>query len=409
MILCVLVILTFPHHIPRDQQIGFDKSILSLWRRQLSLGNVSLGIVGKLKWRQLAGLGMLVLTGSSFAAIITRRSAAEAYITGDIIHVRSPMDGLVVSQPLATGESFRAGQVLVAVSATRADEARHESARLALVRIQDELAATHAHLDDLMHANIIRLRNELDASKKDLRDVSGMVQRYTLQEGRYRHLVRLGALDPEALAGSQALRNSFIQRSENQQRLVFNLSKELAEAVEMRRSGITQLPSPSRRLEILELEIVALNRKVKELQAKKVEAQRRFAISLRHRNFAYRSPFAGVVLSNSTAKQSQAGKNEVLMSIFNCDRLKVEALFDASRIADRKPGDDVLITSRSDGKSFPGRITSMRGVKSLQSLKGPDAATFNLTNDDRLRVQISAPNALRNRECRVGERVDVRL
>lgn len=409
MILRELAVLTFPRHIPSDQHTVSKKFNLALFLQQFSLRNLSFSFAGRMNWRQLGGLAILALAASAFVAVITRRSAAEAYITGDIIYIRSPMDGRVVSQPLATGASFSAGQVLVAVSAARADEERHEAARLALVRINHELAATRAQLDHLMQANIIRLKNELEASKRDLRDLSGMVNRYTLQEQRYRQLVGLGALDPETLAGSQSMRNSFIQRRDNQQRLVLNLTKELAGAIERRRNSITQLPNPSRRLEILEIEIAALNRKVRELQARKIEAERRFEISLKQKNFSYRAPFAGIVLSNKTAQQSSIGENEILMSIFNCDQLKVEALFDESRVADRKPGDSVLVTARSDGKSFTGRIISMRGVKSLKALEGPGAATFNLTNDDRMRVQISAPRNLRKRECRVGERVDVRL
>jgi hypothetical protein len=55
-------------------------------------------------------------------------------------------------------------------------------------------------------------------------------------------------------------------------------------------------------------------------------------------------------------------------------------------------------------------VISMRGVRGIRALETSDAAQFKATNDDRMRLQIALPATHQaNKDCRLGERVDVEL
>ncbi len=61
------------------------------------------------RWRQVAGAGLLGLCVATLAVINVRKRAAEAYITGDVITVKSPIQGRVDDEMLSTGELFKPG------------------------------------------------------------------------------------------------------------------------------------------------------------------------------------------------------------------------------------------------------------------------------------------------------------
>jgi len=360
-------------------------------------------------WRQLSGVCLLGLTASVFTLINVRKAATEAYITSDIIQIRSPLQGTVAEEPIGTGEMFIQGEILVQVLASREEESRQDSIRLEIERINSNITATESQLASLAVANNTRLRDSIATEEKELKNLEGMERRYRLQAHRYRQLVKIGAIDPESLAGAEAAHNSYAQRRMNSKRILDGLSKELADAEAKRRGGVNQLPRPSRRLEILEIRIVELNQQLKELQARRHEAMKRSKNTQKQRDFTYRPWFNGIVLSNRIAKGSEVNRNEALMTIANCNRVKVEALFEAGKINNKAVGDAVQITSRRDKKGFKGSIVSMRGVKAIRPLEGPEAASFKQTNEDWMRVQISVPKEFKRRECRLGERVEVTL
>ena len=361
-------------------------------------------------WRRLAGVGLLALVGTVGVVMATRRQAMEAYVSGDVIAVTSPIQGRVVSNQAGSGSLFQAGSVLLEVQASRQDAARQETVQLELNQLEAELSALRTEQNQLIAANLARSSSELERAKRELLDLQGQQQRYAQQAARYRELVRLGAMDADTLAGSEANANSFNQRVASQQRLTNDLRAELADARSQQARGSDQLPRSARRLEILELEIGRLGSRRQELTARRQRLRAQLSSGRQRAAFRFQPSFAGMVVNNHVALGEEVSVGATLLTMVNCQKLRVEALFDASKVRRIRLGERVQVRWPGREGAVEGTVVSLRGEQ--QGLGGIDnsgAARFRATGADRMRAQISLPPEASARECRIGERVQVDL
>lgn len=362
------------------------------------------------RWRQVAGAGLLGLCVATLAVINLRKRAAEAYITGDVITVKSPIQGRVDDEMLSTGELFKPGTALVSVVASRQDEARQQTAQLELEQTRKDIRSTELELDNLVSANQARLRNDLQGAERELFDLEGQEQRYAKQASRYRDLVSVGAVDPDTLAGVEANANSYRQRATNQRRVVSDLRQELQDANSKRKAGSRQLPRSTRRLEMLELEISRINNQLNLLRGKEKKLLELVNANQRRSQFVYTPSFNGLMLSNRIARGSEVNAGEALITVVDCDQLRVEAVFSSNKVKDVRIGDQVKLKMAHQNGDVSGRVISMRGVRGIRALENTDAAQFKATNDDRMRLQIALPaDHQASKDCRLGDRVDVEL
>lgn len=362
------------------------------------------------RWRQVAGAGLLALCLATLAGINLRRKAAEAYITGDVIIVKSPIQGKVAEEILSTGKLFKPGTTLVSVSASRQDEAKQQATKLELDQTQKDIQSTEAELNKLVLANQARLINDLKTAERELLDLQGQEQRYTKQAERYRELVSAGAVDPDTLAGVEATANSYRQKASNQRRIVSDLKQETKDAVSRIASGNRQLPQSTRRLEILEIEIVRISNQLNMLRTKERKLSELVKANKTRSEFLYKPSFNGLVLSNRVANGSEVAIGESLLTVVNCDKLRVEAVFNSNKIKGLHVGDAVQVRLDHQNRDLRGTVISIRGVRGIRALENTDAAQFKVTNDDRMRVQIAIPAAQHiGTDCRLGDRVDVEL
>ena len=362
------------------------------------------------RWRQVAGAGLLGLCVATLAMINVRKRAAEAYITGDVITVKSPIQGRVDDEMLSTGELFKRGTALVSVVASRQDEARQQAAQLDLEQTRKDIRSTELELDNLVSANQARLRNDLQSAERELFDLEGQEKRYAKQASRYRVLVSAGAVDPDTLAGVEANANSYRQRATNQRRVVSDLRQELRDAETKRKAGSRELPRSTRRLEMLELEINRINNQLNLLKGKEKKLLELVNANQERSQFVYKPGFNGLMLSNRIARGSEVNAGEALITVVDCDQLRVEAVFSSNKVKDVRIGDQVKLKMDHQNGNISGRVISMRGVRGIRALENSDAAQFKATNDDRMRLQIALPAAHQpSKDCRLGDRVDVEL
>ena len=99
-----------------------------------------------------------------------------------------------------------------------------------------------------------------------------------------------------------------------------------------------------------------------------------------------------------------------LLTAVNCDKLRVEALFEANKLKDLRIGQLVTIDWPNSRRRSEGRIVSLRGEQGVSGLDSSGVARFKPSNNDRTRVMISLqPKDQQSQQCRLGERVRVDL
>jgi multidrug resistance efflux pump len=360
-------------------------------------------------WRALLGLGLFALLASTGTMTAVRRKAAEAYITGDLITVKSPIKGEVIEADLSTGELFRAGSLLIAVRASREQASKQQNTRLELAQVNRDLTATKQQLKSLLLANRARLSDELETATRELADLKGQESRYQQQVKRYRQLVQAGAMDAESLAGAQATLNSYQQRLQNQRRIVAELQQDLNRASAGMTQGSLALPDASRGLGLLELDISRLNDKLATLQSRQRKLEESVVYGSEQAEFRFKPSFNGLVLNKRAVQGSEVVAGETLFTAINCEALKAEAVFESAKLKDVQIGDSVNITTKSGGSALRGRVISLRGIRGIRAMEGTDSAQFKATNDDRTRMQIALPAEFRSGQCRLGEKIEVSL
>lgn len=366
------------------------------------------GLEGK-HWRRVTGVGLAGIIAAAGLSIANRQNALEAYITGDLIEIKSPIQGTISVDRAATGALFHAGEAILIVTAGRQSAQRSETLRLEIQQLETQLHKIRHEQRQLLISNLARIESELVQAESTTLDLQEQAERYRKQTQRYQELVRAGAIDTDTLAGSMATYNSFQQRLIAQKKIRDVLLIERANARKNLATGSNQLPRGGRRLEILELEISRLTASQDELSSKLLKLRNQLKTERQDSQFQFQPEFPGVVISSRVAIGEEVGTGSSLLSVINCRKQRVEALFESGRVKTLKAGDTVRITIPSTDQQLQGTVTSLRGEQGLGWLDNITSARFRATGTDKTRVQISIEETRGINRCHIGEKVVVEL
>ena len=366
------------------------------------------GLEGK-HWRRMTGVGLAGIIAAAGLSITNRQNALEAYITGDLIEIKSPIQGTVSVDRAMTGALFEAGEAILIVTAGRQSAQRNETLRLEIQQLETQLAKIRSEQRQLLVSNLSRIESELVQAESATLDLQGQAERYQKQTQRYQQLVSVGAIDTDTLAGSLATYNSFQQQLIAQKKIRDVLLIERANARTNLATGSNRLPHGGRRLEILELEISRLTASQDELSSKLLKLRNQLKTERQDSQFQFQPGFQGVVISNRVAIGEEVGMGSSLLSVINCKKQRVEALFESGRVKRLKAGDAVKIIIPSTDQQLRGIVTSLRGEQGLGWLDNITSARFRASGTDKTRAQISIEDSQRINRCHIGEKVDVEL
>jgi multidrug resistance efflux pump len=366
------------------------------------------GLEGK-HWRRATGLGLAGIIAAAGLSIANRQNALEAYITGDLIEVKSPIQGTVSIDRGVTGALFEPGKEILVVTAGRQSAQRKETLRLEIQQLETQLNKIRSEQRQLLTSNLARIESELIQAESTTLDLQGQVERYQKQAQRYQQLVKAGAIDTDTLAGSLATYNSFQQRFVAQKKTRDVLLIEQQSARENLATGSNQLPRSGRRLEILELEISRLTASQDDLTSKLQKLRNQLKTEQQDSQFQFKPEFPGVVIGNRVAIGEEVGMGASLLSVINCQKQRVEALFESGRVRKLKVGDPVKVIIPSTDQRMRGIVTSLRGEQGLGWLDNITSARFRAAGTDKTRVQVRIENTVNSARCHIGEKVDVEL
>ena len=362
------------------------------------------------QWRRWAGVSLVGLIVVTSASVLLRKRSIEAYVTGDVVTITSPIEGLVIAQSVTAGQLFKAGETLIEIQASRNDGEKLQHSELKLKQTESELQTTIQELKRYQQINQARLEAEVETADRTLRDLQSQQKRYASQANRYRELVNNGAMDHDTLAGAEAMAASLNQRVGNQRQHLNNLKLELSAAQQEGPGLGAAAMSSARRMEIMEVELLRLISRRKELEVQRTQLTQELKQARERARFAYTPQFPGLMLTGRVSVGDEVNDGTTLLTAVNCDKLRVEALFEASKINDLRIGQSVTIDWPHSRRSSEGRIVSLRGERGVNGLESSGVARFKPSNNDQTRVMIALqPKDQHSQQCRLGERVRVDL
>ena len=411
------------------------------------------------KYKTLAGIALLSLIITSLYSYTTRKKSIEAYITSDVVTIQSPMDGVITKSTLDGGSLFKTGQHLVSVSATRLDAQFLDKANNELTAIENRIHNSHQRIK----SSILNLKRQLDASIKtnSIEVIKASEQEFLARKrsGMHVALEKQGAISLEKSLVAKAehasqkaakekalIRRSILEKDRESlekvekildthlayfERLVVNVNK--LQTSETRHSQHTNrhksivveegsnnsieailseykfsenIYSLAGNLHNLLSEHMSLH---KELESAKLRTQ----ISKERSIFDYHPKFNGMLLMKAVSDGDEVSESQPLLTLVNCDRKRVEALFSTAKIKKATAGDVVKIKSTTSNQYTKGIIRSIAGEQPMAGTRSAGNVVFEKADIDRARVTIDLvedkSRSLSNQSCQIGEKVIVEL
>jgi len=360
------------------------------------------------RWRRWAGAGLILLVVVTGSTLMLRKRSIEAYVTADVITIESPIDGVVSKEEITAGQLFKPGETVIAINAARDNAEQLAEKEQELSDLEAEMSTLKDELRTYETIHLKRLQADVGQQERTLKDLEAQLKRYSEQTSNYERLVKAGAISDDRLLEARSMRDSLRQRVNNQVQLISQLKVELEATQASPRGGLGAISSSSRRMEMMEVQLVRILSRTKELQKQQLVLERQLKTAQAQAHFTYRPRFPGVVLTSRYSVGDEVTDGSTLLSVVNCNDLRVEALFEASKVKDLHIGQKVRIRWPRQWGTTPGAIVSFRGEQGVNGLETSGVAKFRPAHADRTRVLISIPRSAQNsQECRLGERVSI--
>ena len=339
-----------------------------------------------------------------------RKRSIEAYVTADVITIESPIDGIVAEERINAGDLFQPNQTIIRIKAARDDETELREHELRLFNINTELKALEEELKIFAEVHLNRLRVRIDQAERNLKEVNAQLKHYRTQTNRYEQLNALGAISQDKLSEARAKQEGYQQRSRNEQQIVDKLKLELDQVLLDPSASRSSLNQSSRQMEIMDIEFLRNLSLRQSLTQKKERLEEDWEEASAKANFTYAPNFPGMVLTSRFSVGDEVMDGNTLLTIVNCADLKVEALFESSKIRTLQVGQTVIVEWPRNNERTTGTIVSFRGEQGINGLETSGVAKFRPAHVDRTRAIIAIPTKeAQQQQCRLGERVRVEL
>ncbi|WP_413439732.1 HlyD family secretion protein [Synechococcus sp. MIT S9509] len=404
--------------------------------------------------KRYAGAGLVLLAVVSIYTHMTRKKSIEAYVATDMVTIQSPIDGVVKNSDIDGGKPFKKGTLLVSISASRLDaqfldqaDNRLREFVLKLDNFNQQIGSVILNLERQLN---ISIRNEtiksIEASEtynlaKEVTDMHD----YLHSEGAIKTENLLNAKIDLAKARAEkekadnkliALRQDIILLSEikaeteerklhfkNMRRYVSNnntidhnqktSSISLKKLVNQHFNPVAMNYKFSSDFNSLAGELYELLSKHDSLHDELKDAYRKSEVSNQRKSFNYAPQFNGILLMKAISTGDEVSESQPLLTLLNCDRRRIEALFNTSRVKNSKVSDEVKINWVNRNKYSLGTIKSIIGEQSTAGIRSAGNVVFQTAAVDRTRVIIDLKretmNAFFAEECNIGEKVVVEL
>ena len=346
---------------------------------------------------------------TAFSFLYIEDTSLRAYITGDVTEVISPLDGIISNSAANTGQLVSANDQLIEINGSRRSRDLLETTILERDAIQTQIDRLQPELFFLLESRISSLKDELH-KKKTL--IIALENDYIKQEA-LKSLFELER-NKDAISLSDRLTNTSAFNSlkselDYQKKLKQKLQLQLASASKYLVDASGKLPISVKSLSQHDLQISNHRLTLFKLNDK-LKIVNREIRQIKSRNIFEFSPgFSGLVLARRVNSGKEVTKGAKLLTLVNCESLRIEALFEPGKVRHLKPGSSLNVIDKINNKKYNGILLSKQWESIDLSGFKFSSVIFPASKSERVRLHISVPKNEIGANCPYGQPVRVEV
>jgi len=358
-------------------------------------------------------------------------TSTEGVVNGQLITLRSPIEGIVTVQPPSVMQRVSAGSMLTQVDSTPVDRSRLEELKTEAATVAERLAALRDHMrsvesfrqglvtkfNSYRSSMILRVSHELDEARSDEAAAEAVLRQRLYEVGQEQALHQRGFSSLREL--TQARSSTEIARA-NAARAAAAVAR-VADQRESIKGGVFTGPGDSRndapysqqRIHEIDMQQLRDQTQSREYSVRVAELDRQIRVEgeriQRLSSYAVKAPVDGIVWRRFASAGTSVAPQGELLELVDRSTLFVDAAVNGRYLDDIRPGDRVIIRQMGSNSLATGHIRCVLGEGVADRSSAVEALRPG-PHEVHVIVDLSADSTGAGRDrLQVGQRVEVRF
>ncbi|ABI46459.1 HlyD family secretion protein [Synechococcus sp. CC9311] len=346
---------------------------------------------------------------TAFSFLFVEDTSLRAYITGDVTEVVSPLDGMVSRSTVQTGQLVSANELLIEINGSKRSKDLLETTILERDTILTKIDRLQPELSFLIESSISSIKDDLHKTKSLIISLENDFLKHKSLKELIDFETNKDAISLSDRLTNDSAYNTLKSELEYQKRLENKLKMQLASSSIYLADSTGKLPISAKSLSQHDLQISNHRLSLYELNDE-LNIKNREIMQIKSRNsFKFAPNFTGLVLARKANSGKEVSKGTSLLTLVNCESLRVEALFEPRKVRHLNPGDSLSVFDKINNKKYNGVLLSKQWESiDLSELKF-SSVIFPTSKSERVRLHIAVPKHEIGSNCPYGQPVRVEV
>ncbi|MGI9554521.1 MAG: HlyD family secretion protein [Vampirovibrionia bacterium] len=368
-----------------------------------------LPIIQNFSRRRLISFISIIGGISAFSLLFSEDTSLRAYITGDVSEVISPLDGIVSTSYAQTGELVDSNDLLIEINGSKRSRDLLEKALLKRDTIQTQIDRLQPELSFLLESSISSIKDQLHKTKSHIVSLESQYIKSKSLQDLFDLEQNKGAISLSDRLTNTSEFNSLKSELDYQKKLEQKLKLQLASSSKYMNNSSGNLPISAKSLSQHDLQISNHRLTLYDLNDQ-LDIMNREIQQIRSRNlFEFSPSFSALVLARRATAGKEVTKGANLLTLVNCESLRVEALFEPRQVRHLKPGANLSVYDKINNKKYDGVLLSKQWESIDLSEVKFSSVIFPASKSERVRLHISVPINQIGSNCPYGQPVRVEV
>lgn len=383
----------------------------------------------KLRWKLVAGVGLL---GMGLYGVLSEQnyvSATNAVVSAYVVSVRTPIDGVIAGLPTGAGVYVREGEILGHVENPRTDQQHLENLKLVEERARSEAGAISVEQEELEKqrrelqwrasaytkavAERLQVKMKEDGGLLLAKQAAARQAKRDLERG---HEMRASGINSDAEVDKLETQNEVAQREAEAQQAALSATRAEAEAASKGifiEPGENEIGYSRQRSDEIQLRLAEVNRNLTALKTQATAAGEQLEKETHHAELMTKadlvSPISGLLWKLDAMNGERVATGDTVAEYVDCKQSFVLVEISQDRVPEIAVGAEARIKLSGEFEERAGTIVSVNGDPQKERNQKLAAVPFREANEQMavVRVELNADGT--QSECIVGRTARVLL